>query len=195
MKILALIGLSGCGKTLISDILQRNYPDFLSNEIIKDLERIPRFSRYTTSTSRKPRENEQNGIDYYFYSKEVFEDKIKNNDFYEYAKVYDNYYGLSKEEVESKSKELNPIVLIMDPQGIETIRQSQEVIRVYVDISLKTMQERLKKRGESEETLKIRMRKLNYFLEYRNQCEYVIDGNKDINLVIYDLIKIIKQLK
>ena len=44
----------------------------------------------------KPRSNEVEGVDYFFISKEEFEKKIKDNKFYEYAKIFDNYYGTSK---------------------------------------------------------------------------------------------------
>ena len=70
---------SGVGKTTITKKLQQKYPNFKIS---------------ISHTTRKPRSNEIDGIDYTFVSKDKFEKLIKNQEFYEYAKIFENYYGL-----------------------------------------------------------------------------------------------------
>ncbi len=71
---------SGAGKTTISKKIQQKYQNFKIS---------------VSHTTRKPRSNEVEGIDYYFVDENNFKNKIKNNEFYEYAKVFGNYYGTS----------------------------------------------------------------------------------------------------
>ena len=78
--ILILSGPSGCGKST------------LLKEVYKD---ISDYYFSISTTTREPRTGEENGVDYLFTSKEEFEKDIQNDDFLEYAKVHDNYYGTS----------------------------------------------------------------------------------------------------
>ena len=77
---------SGAGKTTISKKIQQKYQNFKIS---------------VSHTTRKPRPNEIDGVDYFFIDKSEFEKKITNNEFYEYAKIFDNYYGTSKISVTS----------------------------------------------------------------------------------------------
>ena len=73
-------------------------------------------------TTRSPRPNEKNGKDYFFTSKKNFKKLIKNKKFLEHAKVFDNYYGSSKDFVYKKLKKGNNIVFDIDWQGTRQIR-------------------------------------------------------------------------
>ena len=75
---------SGAGKTTISKKIQQKYQNFKIS---------------VSHTTRKPRPNEIEGIDYYFVNEDDFEKKIKDNEFYEHAKIFGNYYGTSKQSV------------------------------------------------------------------------------------------------
>jgi len=72
---------SGVGKTTLTKKLQQKYNNFQIS---------------VSHTTRSPRSNEVDGVDYNFVSKEKFEELIKKNEFYEYAKIFDNYYGTLK---------------------------------------------------------------------------------------------------
>ena len=75
---------SGAGKTTLTKKIQQKYQDFKIS---------------VSHTTRKPRSNEVEGIDYFFISHEEFKKKISNNEFYEYAKIFNNFYGTSLESV------------------------------------------------------------------------------------------------
>ena len=72
---------SGAGKTTITKKISQKYPNIKIS---------------ISHTTRKPRPNEIDGVDYHFVSKEKFEKLIKEKNFYEHAKIFDNYYGTSK---------------------------------------------------------------------------------------------------
>ena len=76
---------SGAGKTTITKKIQQKYQSFKIS---------------VSLTTRKPRTNEVDGVDYHFVSKEKFKEYIKENKFYEYAKIFDNYYGTLKKNVD-----------------------------------------------------------------------------------------------
>ena len=76
---------SGAGKTTITKKIQQNYPNFKIS---------------VSHTTRKPRSNEIDGVDYFFVSHKEFENLIEENQFYEYAKIFDNFYGTSKKSVQ-----------------------------------------------------------------------------------------------
>ena len=75
---------SGVGKTTITKKIQQKYQNFIIS---------------VSHTTRKPRPNEVEGIDYFFLNHEEFEKKISSQEFYEHAKIFDNFYGTSKESV------------------------------------------------------------------------------------------------
>ena len=72
---------SGVGKTTLTKKIQQKYE---------------KFKISVSHTTRSPRSNEVDGVDYFFISKEKFEDLINKNEFYEYAKIFGNYYGTLK---------------------------------------------------------------------------------------------------
>ena len=76
---------SGVGKTTLTKKIHQKYPNFKIS---------------VSHTTRKPRSNEVNGIDYHFISKKNFKELISEKKFYEYAKIFENYYGTLKEDVD-----------------------------------------------------------------------------------------------
>ncbi|MGC8744564.1 MAG: guanylate kinase [Verrucomicrobiia bacterium] len=143
---------SGAGKTT------------LCNNLLKSDSRI---TRAITCTTRNPRANEQDGIDYFFLTREQFEQKINNDEFIEYANVYGNYYGTLKEEVFSRFRFGKDVLLNVDVQGADNIRKqaknderlSRSLVTVFLGVeSLDILAQRLKNRGlDDEATLNKRL--------------------------------------
>ena len=92
---------SGVGKTTLTKKIQQKYQSFKIS---------------VSHTTRSPRSNEVDGVDYHFVSREKFENLIKQNCFYEYAKIFENYYGTLKKHVDDISFK-NDILFDIDWQG------------------------------------------------------------------------------
>tara|TARA_B100000959_G_scaffold242177_1_gene264554 strand:+ start:157 stop:735 length:579 start_codon:yes stop_codon:yes gene_type:complete len=121
---------SGAGKTTISKKIQQKYQNFKIS---------------VSHTTRKPRSNEVEGIDYYFIKENDFKNKIKNNEFYEYAKIFGNYYGTSKESVLNLLKNKNDVLFDIDWQGTQQLSKFKELNLLKIFI-LPPSKEELKKR-------------------------------------------------
>ena len=110
--LLLVSGPAGCGKTTLCDRM---------------LEAFPReISRAVTCTTRAPRGNEQDGVDYFFLSREAFEAGVKNGDFLEHAQVHSNRYGVRHAQVESILAAGKNVLLNLDVQGAATVRKLAE---------------------------------------------------------------------
>ena len=135
---------SGCGKSTLVDMLLQEYPDIC----------------YSIScTTREPRGEEEDGLDYHFKTKERFEELIKEDAFIEYAKVHDNYYGTLKAPIQEVLAEGNSRILDIDVQGAAKVREfvrnlpNTDPMKIgYVDIfinppSMEELRRRLEGRG------------------------------------------------
>lgn len=138
-------GPAGCGKTTVCDRM-------LAEE--------PALWRVVTSTTRKPREGEQDHRDYYFFDRATFEEKIKAGHFYEYAHVHGNIYGTLKSEVQDKLAVGTDLLLNIDVQGAASFRKTAEtdellkghVITVFImPPSLEELERRLRGRGTDDD--------------------------------------------
>ena len=114
--------------------------------LIKKLLKDPRSEGTVLSishTTRKKRLNEKDGVDYFFTDKKSFEDKIKKNDFLEYATVFDNYYGSSQETVNTLVSQGKTVILELDWQGAKQVKSK---IPCYLIFLLPPSIDDLKKR-------------------------------------------------
>ena len=105
----------------------------------------------TSYTSRNKRASEIDGVDYYFVSKEEFEEKIKNGDFLEYAKVqYGAYYGTPKKEVIELLNKGKDVILEIDVQGAKQIKELYpETILIFIMApSMREVKRRIEARGD-----------------------------------------------
>ncbi len=120
---------SGVGKTTLTKKIQQKYHSFKIS---------------VSHTTRPPRSNEVDGIDYHFVTNEKFEKLIKENKFYEYAKIFGNYYGTLKQEVDNIFK-TNDIIFDIDWQGTKQLSKFDKLnlIKIYLITENK---EELKKR-------------------------------------------------
>ncbi len=135
---------SGCGKSTLIDMLLQEYHDIC----------------YSIScTTRAPRGEEEDGLDYHFLTKARFEELIKENAFIEYAQVHDNYYGTLKAPIAEVLAEGNSMILDIDVQGAAKVRDyvralpNTDPMKIgYVDIfinppSMEELRRRLEGRG------------------------------------------------
>ena len=135
---------SGCGKSTLIDMLLQEYHDIV----------------YSIScTTRAPRGEEEDGLDYHFLTKARFEELISENAFIEYAKVHDNYYGTLKAPIEEVLAEGNSMILDIDVQGASKVREyvrslpNNDPLKIgYVDVfilppSIEELRRRLVGRG------------------------------------------------
>ena len=126
---------SGAGKTTIAKKIQQKYQTFKIS---------------VSHTTRKPRPNEIDGVDYYFISHEKFEKLISEDKFYEYAKIFDNYYGTSKETVDQMIKK-NDIIFDIDWQGTQQLSKYKnlKLIKIYlIPPNKNELKQRLIKRNQ-----------------------------------------------
>ena len=110
-------------------------------------------------TSRPKRDNEKDGVDYYFVTKEKFEEKIANNDFLEYAKVqYNDYYGTPKKEVIEDLEKGKDVILEIDVEGAKQIKKMfPETILIFIMApSMEEVKRRIKMRGKENNEQKWR---------------------------------------
>jgi guanylate kinase len=110
---------SGAGKTTLTKKIQQKYQSFKIS---------------VSHTTRKPRSNEVEGIDYFFLSHQEFEKKIRSKEFYEYAKIFDNFYGTSRNSVSEILKNNNNILFDIDWQGTQQLSKFKELklIKIFL---------------------------------------------------------------
>ena len=134
-------------------------------------------------TTRKPRAGEVDSIDYKFVSPNFFKQKIKQNAFLENAKVFDNFYGTLKKQIESKLNKGKNILLDIDWQGARQVKKRlpNDTITIFIlPPSLKELEKRLKKRERSISFVKKRMSKAKQEIMHWTEYDYAV-VNKDLN--------------
>tara|TARA_Y100001970_G_scaffold198964_1_gene242027 strand:+ start:49 stop:678 length:630 start_codon:yes stop_codon:yes gene_type:complete len=173
---------SGAGKTsLVRSIADRC--DFIASSI--------------SFTTRKKRDSETNNKDYYFINQKLFEQKMLNNEFLEYQKVYGNYYGTGIIETSELLREGKDVILEIDYKGMMSIKQIfPSAISIYiVPPSVESLRERLGIRGQdTDEVIKNRMKSSIHELLYAKFADYVV-VNDDFTRASSELLKIILSTK
>ncbi len=153
--------------------------------LVKEISSKNNFSISISHTTRKPRNNEIDGVDYFFIKQEKFKELISNNKFLEYAKVFNNYYGSSKDVIFQKLDKGENIIFDIDWQGTEQIKQKKlkyEIITIFIlPPSRKELFNRLLNRDLNDE--KNAMERMKQFDEdvvyWKNYDLVVINDNFD----------------
>ena len=176
--ILILSGPSGCGKSTLLKEVYKEIDDYY-------------FS--ISTTTRDPRVGEENGVDYYFVSKEEFERDIENDGFLEYAKVYDNYYGTSLKPIMNALNEGKLVIFDIDVQGHEIVREKLDSIVTSVFITtpnLSILDERLTSRNtDSKEIIEKRIKNAKNEVEFFQEYDYLII-NDNLEVAAKQLVSI-----
>ena len=172
---------SGVGKTTLTKKIQQKYQSFKIS---------------VSHTTRQPRSNEVDGVDYFFVSKEKFKDLIKKDKFYEYAKIFENYYGTLKESV-NKTILKNDILFDIDWQGTKQLSKfnNLNLIKIYLITDKKELKQRLIKRNQnSEEEIEKRFKAYDDDITHWSDYDYVII-NKNLEVCFKQIEEIINSYK
>ena len=140
-------------------------------------------------TTRKPRPQEENGISYFFISKEKFKEKIKNSEFLEYAQVFGNFYGTPKDWVLSQLSKGKNILLELDIQGALQVKEAfQETKTIFIiPPSYADLEARLKLRNQdSMEEINTRLKEAKKEINIGKNFDQIIVNN-DFEEALYDL--------
>ena len=154
---------SGAGKTTLTKKIQQKYQNIKIS---------------VSHTTRKPRSNEVEGIDYFFVSHEEFKKKILNNEFYEHAKIFDNFYGTSKNSVNILLKKKNDILFDVDWQGTQQLNKFKELklIKIFlVPPNKQELEKRLVQRNQDiPEVIAKRLKAYEDDIFHWSDYDYVI---------------------
>ncbi len=180
--LIIISGPSGAGKgTICKRFVDRN----------KDV------SVSVSATTRTSRKGEIEGVSYYFISKEKFEEKIEADDFLEYAKVYDNYYGTPKSNVEEILKSGKDVILEIDIQGALKVKENtgEGVFIFILPPSMQELKKRIIKRGsETEESLMKRFKSAYKEINFISKYNYAVVNDK-VDIAVEKLEAIISAEK
>ncbi len=175
---------SGAGKTTLVGALLKNMPDIKAS---------------ISHTTRPMRPGEKEGVNYHFVSEEMFLSLINKEAFLEYAQVFNHFYGTSKEWVEKTLSEGIDVILEIDWQGAEQIRdlipESKSIF--ILPPSLKALEERLIKRGQDDPTvIKRRLAAAKEEISHYMMADYLlINDGFDETLVEFNSIILHERLK
>ena len=171
---------SGTGKTTLVRALLAN-----NNNMVASIS-------YTTRTKRA---NELDGEDYNFVTNDVFESMIENGDLLEYAKVFDNYYGTPKKEVNEQLSSGHNVILEIDWQGATQVKQKVAdcLLLFILPPSKNELMNRLQKRGtDSNEQIKMRFDEaLNDIKQFEHFDRVFV--NHDISITVNQILAYIEK--
>jgi len=182
-KMFVLSSPSGAGKTTLTKKIAENNSN---------------FNISISHTTRKPRPNEIDGKDYHFVDKKKFDLLIKNNDFFEYAKIFDNYYGTLKAPVLKLLSQKKDVLFDIDWQGTQQLKNIKNLALVTFFIlppNMSTLKNRLLKRHQGQEKLiQQRMRKFNEEVSHWKEYNYIVI-NDDLEICYKKILNIIESEK
>ena len=164
---------SGAGKTsLVSALLQQT--DDIQVSI--------------SHTTRPMRPGEEDGVNYHFVSREGFEEQLTAGRFLEHAEVFGNYYGTSRDWVEQKLADGVDVILEIDWQGAQQIRQLIDCTSIFIlPPSVETLRQRLTQRGQDDETvINRRMAEAQAEISHYSEADYLII-NDDFSTALTEL--------
>jgi len=171
---------SGVGKTTLTKKLAENNSQFAIS---------------ISHTTRKPRPSEINGKDYYFVNKEEFDSLIKSGNFFEYAKIFDNYYGTLKEPVLKFLSLGKDVLFDIDWQGTQQLQKIKDLSLVAFFIlppNIQVLKNRLSNRHKGQEKLiERRMKKFSEEISHWDEYDYVVI-NDDLEVCYNKILNIIR---
>lgn len=173
-KLIVISAPSGTGKTTV---------------VKKLLQQSTNLEASVSFTTRKMRENEKEGLDYFFVSEKTFTNMIQNDDFLEHATVFGNFYGTEKKSVSENLKEGVNVILEIDWQGALQIKSSMPscVMIFLIPPSKEVLLARLKNRGtDSDQEIAYRFNQAVLDLEQSNKFDHVL-VNDQLDKVVTEI--------
>ena len=180
-KIIVFSGPSGGGKTTIVKEILKNFPKIV-------------FS--ISTTTRPKRKTERDGVEYFFIPESEFVKKIENNEFLEWEKFYDYYYGTHKSLVEENIDSGKPVLLELDVKGALTIKRLYPYAHLtYISPpSFEELEKRLRQRQtESESDFIKRIDRAKMELSLKDKFDYVIE-NIELNTAIAEAKSLVRKI-
>ena len=177
-----LSGVSGAGK------------DTIKKELLKRMDNVITMPSYT---DRSPRPGEENGGVYNFVTTAEFEQKIRENEFYEYSVHHEHYYGTSKKILNENIKKGKIIVKDIEVNGVENLlkllKDDVEIVTIFLKVPKEELRKRLEERedNQSAEEIELRLNRLEYEESKIGMYDYVIkNDNLERTLrIIEEIIK------
>ena len=169
---------SGCGKTSLVKAL---------------IEKVDNLCVSVSHTTRAARPGEEHGKNYFFVSKEDFNEISNNDGFIESAQVFDNYYGSAKQTVKNLLEQGQDVILEIDWQGAQQVKQSfTEAIGIFIlPPSISALEKRLTDRGQDDQSvIDRRMQDAVSEMQHFDEFDYLVI-NDDFNIALNDLTHII----
>ena len=173
---------SGSGKSTIVNWLMKEHPE---------------LSLYfsISCTSRAPRGEEKDGVEYFFLTPDAFKEKIANNEFLEYEEVYENrFYGTLKEQVERQREAGQNVVFDVDVKGGVNIKKhyGDDALSLFIQPpSVAELRKRLEHRGtDTPEAIEQRLAKAGYEMTFAPQFDHVI-VNDDLEKAKQETLRIV----
>ena len=173
---------SGVGKTTITKKIQQKYQSFKLS---------------VSHTTRLPRSNEVNGVDYHFISKKEFKNLIEQDEFYEYAKIFDNYYGTQKKKIDIEILK-NNIIFDIDWQGTKQLSKFKKLklLKIFlVPENKEELKKRLIERNQnSRDEVEKRYNAFDEDIKHWNDYDFVVI-NKNLEICFQQIENIILNYK
>jgi guanylate kinase len=171
-------GPSGAGKTTIATAV---------------LERRPQIVPSISTTTRRPRKGEKDGVQYHFVSVEEFEDTARAGGFLEHAQVHGNWYGTPRQPVEEALAAGRSVLLEIDVQGSRAVREAvPDALLIFVEPpSREVLRERLHRRKtEDDASFALRMANAEHELEAADEFDHRV-VNDDLEEAVSEVLRIL----
>jgi len=178
-KLFVISGASGVGKSTVLTKVMENRSDLL-------------FS--VSATTRAPRPGEQDGVSYYFVTKEAFLDMIEKNQFVEYDAHMDNYYGTPTDQLEEKLSR-GCVILDIEPNGAFNVRKTRpDAVLIFIaPPSLEELERRLRSRGDTDEDqIRLRTERVQWEMEQSKLYDHVVI-NDQVDACADEILNIIAE--
>ena len=181
-SIFVLSGPSGCGKNTVYDALTK-----ITDNIAQTI----------SVTTRSPRTGETDGVDYYFVSVDDFQKKLENNEFIEYVKYGNNYYGTLKSEVERIVSEGKNVILVIEVIGAAKIKEVYpDSVSIFIlPPSVEELRKRILSRGEnSDEEIDIRLEIAVEEIKLKDNYDHCVI-NDDLDECVNEILHILNSVR
>lgn len=178
-KLFILTGPSGVGKGTV---------------LARVREQLPELYLSISATTRDPREGEVDGVNYYFLTKEQFEQKIAQNGFLEHAQFSGNHYGTPAAPVDEQLEAGRNVMLEIEVQGAMQVKEQRpDTVRIFIaPPSFEELEQRLRGRGtESEEKVIKRLETAKHELTLAPEFDYIV-VNREVEQAAADVLAIIR---